>query len=72
MTLAEIEPRIEEWLKTKIRDRETNNEEHLIESLFENANKAFQNKDKEENDKADNGDNDNASDSGSDDDNIIV
>jgi DNA polymerase elongation subunit (family B) len=71
LTLAEIEPRIEEWLKTKIRDRETNNEEHLIESLFENANKAFQNKDKEENDKADNGDNDNASDSGSDDDNII-
>ena len=68
LTLAEIEPRIEEWLKTKIRDRETNNEEHLIELLFENANKAFQAKDKEENDKADNGDNDNASDSGSDDD----
>ena len=41
LTSAELEPRIEEWLKTKIRDRNTNNEEHLIESMFENANKAF-------------------------------
>jgi DNA polymerase elongation subunit (family B) len=41
LTRGELEPRIEEWLKTKIRDRNTNNEEHLIESMFENANKAF-------------------------------
>jgi DNA polymerase elongation subunit (family B) len=41
LTSAELEPRIEEWLKTKIRDRNVNNEEHLIESMFENANKAF-------------------------------
>jgi DNA polymerase elongation subunit (family B) len=41
LTSGELEPRIEEWLKTKIRDRNTNNEEHLIESMFENANKAF-------------------------------
>jgi hypothetical protein len=36
-----LDPRIEEWLKTKIRDRNTSNEEHLIETMFENANKAF-------------------------------
>ena len=38
-----LEKRIEEWLKTKVRDRTTNgSDEHLIESLFENANKALQ------------------------------
>jgi DNA polymerase elongation subunit (family B) len=38
-----IDTRIEEWLKTKVRDRvTTGNAEHLIESLFENANKAMQ------------------------------
>jgi len=38
-----LERRIEEWLKTKVRDRTTNgSDEHLIESLFENANKALQ------------------------------
>jgi DNA polymerase elongation subunit (family B) len=41
LTSVDLEPKIEEWLKTKIRDRNTNNEEHLIESMFENANKAF-------------------------------
>ena len=51
LSIAELEPKIEEWLKTKIRDRNVNNEEHLIESLFENANKAFitkETKEKEE------------------------
>ena len=56
LSSAELDPKIEEWLKTKIRDRNTNNEEHLIESLFENANKAFitkETKEKEEDDAAD-------------------
>jgi DNA polymerase elongation subunit (family B) len=67
LTLAELEIKTEDWLKTKIRDRDTNNEEHLIESLFENANKAFlikdKDKDKEDDDKGDN-DSDADSDSG--------
>jgi DNA polymerase elongation subunit (family B) len=56
----EIEKRIEEWLRTKIRDRDDKiNDTHLIEALFENANKALQVKEqKEENDK--NNDNDNS------------
>jgi len=61
LTSAELEPKIEEWLKTKIRDRNTNNEEHLIESLFENANKAFitkETKEKEEGDGDDGSDSD--------------
>ena len=53
--------RTENWLKTKVRDRkEDSNEEHLIESLFESANKAMQIKEKEE--KEDNGDSDDESD----------
>ena len=52
----------ENWLKTKVRDRkEDANEEHLIESLFESANKAMQIKEKEEKEE-DNGDSDNDSD----------
>ena len=66
LTAAELEPRIEEWLKTKIRDRQTNNEDHLIETLFENANKAFATKDKPEDDNDNDNNDDNASDSGSD------
>jgi DNA polymerase elongation subunit (family B) len=68
LTAAELEPRIEEWLKTKIRDRQTNNEDHLIETLFENANKAFITKDKTEDKPEDDNDNDddNASDSDAD------
>jgi DNA polymerase elongation subunit (family B) len=54
--------RTENWLKTKVRDRkEDANEEHLIESLFESANKAMQIKEKEEKEE-DNGDSDNDSD----------
>jgi DNA polymerase elongation subunit (family B) len=42
LTLEEVETQIESWLKTKVRDRkDTNNEEHLIETLFENAAKTF-------------------------------
>ena len=55
----------ENWLKTKVRDRkEDANEEHLIESLFESANKAMQIKEKEEKEEKeeDNGDSDNDSD----------
>jgi hypothetical protein len=39
----EIEVRTEAWLQTKVRDRDTGDTEaHLIESMFENANKALQ------------------------------
>jgi DNA polymerase elongation subunit (family B) len=39
----EIEVRTEAWLQTKVRDRDTNESDaHLIESIFENANKALQ------------------------------
>ena len=42
-SVVDIEVRTESWLQTKVRDRQTNNsEEHLIESMFENANKALQ------------------------------
>ena len=40
--VSDIDARIDAWLKTKVRDIKTGNEEHLIESLFENANKAMQ------------------------------
>jgi DNA polymerase elongation subunit (family B) len=43
VSIAELEVRIESWLKTKVRDRATNaSDDHLIESMFENANKALQ------------------------------
>ena len=48
LTRQELDLRIEEWLKTKIRDREDKNDDtHLIEAMFENANKAIQAKEKE-------------------------
>ena len=48
LTRHELDLRIEEWLKTKIRDREDKNDDtHLIEAMFENANKAIQAKEKE-------------------------
>jgi hypothetical protein len=47
----DLKIRTENWLKTKVRDRkDDSNEEHLIESLFEQANKAIQIKEKEEKD----------------------
>ena len=66
----ELDSRIEEWLKTKIRDREDKHDDtHLIEALFENANKALQVKEKEE--KEEKG-NEGADDSDSDSDSDIV
>jgi DNA polymerase elongation subunit (family B) len=41
--VTDIDVKIEAWLQTKVRDRSNDNsEEHLIESMFENANKALQ------------------------------
>ena len=37
----EIEIRTDKWLKTKVRDRVVNSEEHLIEAAFENAYKVL-------------------------------
>ena len=43
LSVEEIEVRTEAWLQTKVRDRVTNESDaHLIESIFENANKALQ------------------------------
>jgi DNA polymerase elongation subunit (family B) len=72
LSRQDLDSRIEEWLKTKIRDREDKNDDtHLIEALFENANKALQVKDKEEKDeKTGNNDND-GSDSDSDSENGV-
>jgi len=45
----DLEKRTENWFRTKVRDRNNeDNEEHLIEMLFENANKSIQVKEKEE------------------------
>jgi DNA polymerase elongation subunit (family B) len=47
--LDDLQKRTESWFKTKVRDRKNeSNEEHLIEMLFENANKSMQVKEKEE------------------------
>ena len=55
--------RTENWLKTKVRDCKNNDEEHLIESLFENANKEFM-KTTEKDDNDNESDTDNESDNG--------
>ena len=48
----DLQKRTENWFKTKVRDRKNeDNEEHLIEMLFENANKSMQTKEKEEEEK---------------------
>jgi DNA polymerase elongation subunit (family B) len=45
----ELSSRTEEWLKTKVRDfKESCNQEHILELLFENANKVLLKKDSEE------------------------
>jgi DNA polymerase elongation subunit (family B) len=45
----ELNIRIENWFKTKIKDNDINNNENYIELFFENANKMFnEDKDKEE------------------------
>jgi DNA polymerase elongation subunit (family B) len=43
----DLDARTEKWLKTLVRDRNTTSDEHLIESLFENANKATMNQEKD-------------------------
>jgi len=64
----ELQEQTINWLKTKVRDRkEDTSNEHLIETLFENANKSMQIKDKDEKDEKDGEDNeDNNSDDESD------
>ena len=53
----DLQKRTENWFKTKVRDNKQNNsEEHLIETLFENANKSMQTKEKDE-EKGDYGEN---------------
>jgi DNA polymerase elongation subunit (family B) len=48
-TEEELKTRTENWLKTKVRDRKEDlNDEHLIETLFEQANKSMQIKEKAE------------------------
>jgi len=45
----DLQKRTDNWFKTKVRDRKNeSSEEHLIELLFENANKLMQIKEKEE------------------------
>jgi DNA polymerase elongation subunit (family B) len=47
--IKDLEKRIESWLKTKVRDcKEEGNEEHILEALFENANKLLLKKELEE------------------------
>ena len=54
-SLDDLSSRIENWFRTKVRDRKEDvNKEHLIETLFESANKAMQIKDNEK-DGSDNG-----------------
>ena len=44
--IKEMEKRIDSWLKTKVIDwKESGNEEHILEALFENANKLLLKKD---------------------------
>jgi hypothetical protein len=57
---TELTFRTEHWLKTKVRDNKINNEEFMIELLFENANKIMQEKEKrKENDIENNENSDN-------------
>jgi len=61
----DLKQRTQNWLKTKVRDRkDETNEEHLIESLFENANKAIQIKEKEEKEEKENNSDDDSDDEG--------
>jgi DNA polymerase elongation subunit (family B) len=58
---TDLQKRTENWFKTKVRDHSDDaNKEHLIESLFENANKSMQIKEKEE--KEESGDDDSSDD----------
>jgi DNA polymerase elongation subunit (family B) len=67
LTRQDLDTRIEEWLKTKIRDRQDKNDDtHLIEAMFENANKALQVKEEKEKEKDKESNDDEDSDSDSD------
>lgn len=62
--LDDLQKRVESWLKTKVRDRKNGNtDEHMIEMLFENANKTMQTKEKEEKEEKEENDSDDDSDS---------
>jgi DNA polymerase elongation subunit (family B) len=53
----DLRVRTENWFKTKVRDRKSDDsDEHLIEMLFENANKSMQTKDKEKEKEEENSD----------------
>jgi len=57
--IKDLEKRIESWLKTKVRDcKEEGNEEHILEALFENANKVLLKKELEEKEILDDSDDD--------------
>jgi DNA polymerase elongation subunit (family B) len=60
---TELTFRTEHWLKTKVRDNKINNEEFMIELLFENANKIMQEKEKEKENDIDNDENSDNTDS---------
>jgi DNA polymerase elongation subunit (family B) len=65
--VEDLEKRTEDWLKTKVRDNKNDsNEEHLLELMFENANKTMIKKEKEKEDEneEDDDDSDNESDYG--------
>jgi len=57
--IKDLENRIESWLKIKVRDcNERGNEEHILETLFENANKLLLKKEVEEKEILDDSDDD--------------
>lgn len=61
----DLQRRTENWLKTKVREqKDDTNAEHLIETLFENANKAMQIKEKEEKEAEGEGEDDDSDDEG--------
>jgi DNA polymerase elongation subunit (family B) len=73
LSLEEIEVKIKEWLKTKVRDRVVNEtEEFLIENMFVDANKMFAQSEKKENNLNDEDGEEEEEDEKSDDENIYV
>ncbi len=60
---TDLQKRTENWFKTKVKEQSDDaNNEHLIENLFENANKSMITKEKEEKEKDDSDDEDNSDD----------
>ena len=61
----DLQRRTENWLKTKVREqKDDTNAEHLIETLFENANKAMHIKEKEDTEAEGEGEDDDSDDEG--------